>query len=237
MKNPTVTIDSMALEELCFHFDAAVPIFHKISFELPKSGAVWINTRSGDKGRSTLIRILAGLAQPTSGRYLINGQDVTKMSFEEFLPYRMRIGYGFDMGGLMNNRTIFENLALPLQYHGLCDHDEVIQKVGRALDFFSLSKTRGLRPSAISGSQRKLTCLVRAFIHNPQVVFLDDPLTGLKDNDVTRLIQFIREGQQSRGLKQVFFTSEKRFLPEQLQAEELLIGAHFFKVRPMVVAA
>ena len=226
-------IDSLAFDKMSFGYDDGQPMFNDITLELPKASAVWVNTRSGERGRSTIMRILAGLSAPTQGRYLINGEDVSQMSFEQFLPYRVRIGYGFDMGGLLNNRTMFENLSLSLRYHGHYSQDEIISKVGRTMDFFQIARIRNQRPFGVSGSQRKLACVVRAFIHDPQVVFLDDPVNGLKDGDVARLIQHIQDGFVNRGLKQVYFTAEKNHLAEQLNAEELLLGSHFFKIRPV----
>lgn len=227
------SIDSLAFDKMSFGYDDGQPLFNDITLELPKAKAVWVNTRSGERGRSTIMRILAGLTMPTQGSYLINGENVSQMSFEEFLPYRLHIGYGFDMGGLLNNRTMFENLSLPLRYHGHFSQDEVISKVSRTMDFFQIARMRNQKPFGVSGSQRKLACVVRAFIHEPQVVFLDDPMNGLKDGDVTRLLQHIQDGFASRGLKQVYFTAEKNYLAEQLKAEELLLGSHFFKIRPV----
>ena len=70
------------------------------------------------------MRLLAGLEQPTRGAYLINGKNVGEMSFEESLPYRLAIGYGYDYGGLIHNRTLKDNVLLPLIYHKLVSEKE-----------------------------------------------------------------------------------------------------------------
>jgi ABC-type methionine transport system ATPase subunit len=162
---------------------------------------------------------------------LIGGQDVSQMSFEEFLPYRLAIGYSFDFGGLLSNKTVAENLLLPLVYHNLVPQKEAIERVEHALQLFALDQNKDQRPSAIPGSQRKMACVVRAFINWPQVAFLDDPLTGLKQDNVNDLVHYMEESFSVRGLKQVFFTSETPLLAQHFKAEELLISTDWFTSR------
>ncbi|HMN69669.1 MAG TPA: ATP-binding cassette domain-containing protein [Bdellovibrionales bacterium] len=223
-------IHSMVLENMSFGFERAGLLFENISIELPKSRAIWVRSPGG-RGKSTLLRLLAGLMSPTDGRYLINGEDVGQMSFEDFLPYRLSMGYGFDMGGLINNMTIFENLALPLRYHKFIDESEIAERIEQVVEIFGMGQSRGSRPFAVSGSQRKLTCVIRAFIHWPQVVFLDDAMTGLKEDNLNDLIYFVEEAFATRGLKHVFFTSESPVLADRLKAEELLISGDWFTTR------
>ena len=185
----------------------------------------------GGGGRSLLLRILAGLARPQSGKYLINGENVLEMSFEEFMGYRLSIGYGFDMGGLLNNKTLSENLLLPLEYHKLIPSDEARERVQGAMEMFGMTRTQDLRPYSVSGSQRKLTCMIRALIHWPQVAFLDDPITGIKEDNLNDLLYYVEESLATRGLKQIFFTSESPAIAERLKAEELLISCDWFTAR------
>ena len=120
---------------------------------------------------------------------------------------------------------------LPLQYHKLVSEEEAFERVQAAIDMFGMTQSRDLRPFSVSGSQRKITCIVRAFIHWPQVVFLDDPVTGLKEDNLNDLIYFVEESFATRGLKQVFFTSESPELAAKFKAEELLISTDWFTTR------
>jgi ABC-type lipoprotein export system ATPase subunit len=225
--NKRETLQNFALEELTFAYEQGAAIFENVSFEMPKSKAVWIRSPGG-RGKSTLLRLLAGLLAPTSGRVLIDGKNVSDMSFEEFLGYRLSIGYGFDMGGLLNNKTIFENLILPLQYHKMASHEEAVERVEQMIKTFGIGSSRDLRPFAVPGSQRKLTCILRAFIHQPQVVFLDDPATGLKGDNLNDLLEYVEESFATRGLRQVFFSSESPVFATRFKAEELLISTDGF---------
>jgi phospholipid/cholesterol/gamma-HCH transport system ATP-binding protein len=225
-----IPIQSLSFDNVTFGYPGSVPLFENVSFEMPKARAVWVRSPGG-RGKSTLLRILAGLISPQSGSYLINGQPVNEMPFEEFLAYRMSMGYGFDMGGLLNNKTLFENLLLPLQYHKLVGEEEAFERVQSAIDMFGMAQSRDLRPFSVPGSARKLTCIIRSFIHWPQVVFLDDPVTGLKEDNLNDLIYFVEESYATRGLKQVFFTSESPLLASKFKAEELLISCDWFTTR------
>lgn len=224
------TIQSFAFNELTFGFADGNMLFENVTFEMPKSRAVWVRSPGG-RGKSTLLRLLSGLISPQQGQVLINGESVSAMSFEEFLPYRLAMGYGFDMGGLLNNKTIFENLLLPLQYHKITDEEDAASRVQEAIDMFGMGSVKDLRPYAVSGSQRKLACIIRAFIHWPQVVFLDDPVTGLKEDNLNDLFYFVEESFATRGLKQVFFTSESSAFAARFKAEELLISTDWFTTR------
>jgi phospholipid/cholesterol/gamma-HCH transport system ATP-binding protein len=223
-------IQNMQLENVSFGWDSGAPLFENISFDIPTDRAVWLRSPGG-RGKSTMMRLLAGLIPPTAGRYLINGENIADMSFEEALPFRLNMGYGFDMGGLLNNKTVFENLILPLQYHKLTDMEDATERVNSAIDMFGMTTSRDLRPYAIPGSQRKLTCIIRAFMHWPQVVFLDDPMTGLKEDNLNDLYYFVEESFASRGLKQMFFTSESPVFANHFKAAELLISPDWFTTR------
>ncbi len=233
---PIKPVRDLKFDNMSFSFEGAKEtMFENITFEMPKSKAVWVRSPGG-RGKSTLLRLLAGLIPVNSGHYYINGQDVSQMSFEDFLPYRLGMGYGFDFGGLINNKTLAENLILPLVYHKLVGKAEAIERVEHALNLFALDQNKDLRPSEVQGSQRKMTIVIRAFINWPQVVFLDDPLTGLKQDNINDLIHYVEESFSMRGLRQIFFTSESPVLANHFKAEELLISADWFTSR-MVEAA
>lgn len=223
-------VQNLVFDDMTFGYEGGQPLFEKISFELPKAKAVWVRSPGG-RGKSTLLKLLAGLVMPQSGRYTIDGVCVNNMSFEEFLPYRMNIGYGFESGGLLNNRSLAENLLLPLQYHKLTEYDDAQGRVLQAMEMFGMTQVQGLRPFAVSGSQRKLTCMIRALITWPQVVLLDDPVTGLKADNLNDLFYYVEESFATRGLRQMFFTCESPVFADRFKAEELMISTDWFMTR------
>lgn len=189
---------SLHFENLTFHYERQDPLLENVYFEFPVSkrevqdnliayraldkrgtvssqaGVLMIRGAQG-AGSSTVMQILAGLQTPTSGSYLINGVPVENMSFEEFLPFRLRMGYGFDSGGLLSNRTLFENLVLPLNYHKICSPLEAERRVLALMERFQLINFKDLRVAYVSASLRKMTVLIRSIIMEPEILFSDDP--------------------------------------------------------------
>jgi ABC-type transporter Mla maintaining outer membrane lipid asymmetry ATPase subunit MlaF len=203
-----VTIESIKLENVTFGYEGRPAVFERLDFEVPQTPIVWLHGQTG-MGKSSLLKILAGLLTPQSGHYWLNGADALQMSFREFLPYRLSIGYSFEAGGLLANRTIFENLLLPLTFHRLCPEGEAVARVTHWMERFRLNKVRDQRPFAVTGGQRKAAVLLRAFIHHPQLVLLDDATTGLKEETLQAFVELIEECISQHGLKHILFCGEQ----------------------------
>jgi phospholipid/cholesterol/gamma-HCH transport system ATP-binding protein len=150
-------IEKIKFENVCFKFDGSDPVLKSADFEFPENEICWIQSEEG-QGKSTLLQILAGLQMPQIGQYMLNGGNVREMTFEEFLPYRLKIGYSFDYGGLISNRTLKENLLLPLQYHKILSPKEGHKRVDEILERFDFVKSAKERPAHVPGRLRKLTC-------------------------------------------------------------------------------
>ncbi len=132
-------IDSLKFEGVTFTHDGQDPIVQNVDFDFPMNEILWVKAEEG-MGKSSLLQVLAGLQIPQSGKYLINGENAMEMSFEEFLPYRLSIGYSFDYGGLINNKTIYENLMLPLLYHKVVSPQEAHERIQGLMKEFGAEK-------------------------------------------------------------------------------------------------
>jgi ABC-type multidrug transport system fused ATPase/permease subunit len=128
MPDQRVHIQSMRFDQVTIKFPDHEPILNRCDFEFPMQEILWIKSSEG-AGKSSLLQIVAGLENPNGGRFWINQLDVTEMSFEEFLPIRLNIGYSFDYGGLISNRSLYDNLMLPLVYHHLIPPSEAKSRV------------------------------------------------------------------------------------------------------------
>lgn len=175
-------------------------VFKSVNLQLPENAIVQVIGGMG-LGKSAFLKLCAGLLLPTQGQVAINQNPISEMSFEEFLPWRLRIGYGFDAGGLLNNRSVFENLALPLEYHKLLSPDEIKVRVQGLLQRFDLQGVKTKRPAEISSSQRKAASVARALVLEPQMLILDDPTTSLDARAKKELMEWMAEKIKSRILK------------------------------------
>lgn len=218
MTQPRRSIRSIKFEKLTFKFDGHDPVLNQADFEFPLNQILWVKSNEG-AGKSTLLQILAGLENPKSGTYWINEDRVNEMSFEEFLPYRLNMGYSFDYGGLINNRSLFDNLTLPLLYHKLMSEEEAKSWVQQTLARFHVSDLAHERPAHVPGRLRKLTCVLRALVTKPQVLFLDDPSVGLGEETLREFKRYLFELRDSGFCQHVFISSyDERFMSD-LQPE------------------
>ena len=223
-------IKSLHFEKLTFHYEGQEPLLKNVDFEFPigkkeapcnvaagraqdKRGTAFRQPQvvairgAQGAGSSTVMQILAGLLTPTSGSYFINGVPVENMSFEEFLPFRLRMGYGFDTGGLLSNRTLFENLVLPLNYHKICSPQEAERRVLALMERFQLIDSKDLRIAYVSASLRKMTVLIRSIIMDPEILFLDDPDIRISKEVQQMYAELLRELINNGTLHTIFIAS------------------------------
>ncbi len=199
-------IENLRFENVEFGFEGQDPIFEAVDFDFPTDKVVWVKANSG-AGRSSLLQLLACLQVPSKGQYLINDQSVSEMSFEEFLPYRLQIGYGFDFGGLINNRSLLENVTLPLMYHKICSVHEAEERGKRFFDIMNATRFMNERPAMVPGGMRKLTCVLRALITEPQVLLLDDPSVGLGQDAILKYFDLISDLRAKNKVRHIFISS------------------------------
>ncbi len=214
------SIHELRFSAMSFGFDPSQRILSEVDFSFPQNQVAKIDSPAG-AGKSTLLKLLCGLCHPCSGDFLINGQSVNQMSFAEFVPYRLNLGYAFDLGGLLNNRTLRENVELPMLYHGLYPTQDIQARVDLWFERFGLTSVQHERPSAVSGGRRKVACLIRALIHEPEVLLLDEPTVGLAENLVEELTSEVRRRRDQGSLKYIFVVS----------SDERLQQGNFFETR------
>jgi phospholipid/cholesterol/gamma-HCH transport system ATP-binding protein len=212
MPNQRNPIQGLRFDQLTIKFPDQEPLLNRCDFDFPMREVLWVKSSEG-AGKSSLLQILAGLENPNGGRFWINQVDVTEMSFEEFLPYRLNIGYSFDYGGLISNRSLYDNLMLPLVYHHLVSPTNAKQRVLELLKKFDISKMAQERPAHVPGRVRKLTCLLRAIVTEPELLLLDDPSVGLGFDTVQTFVEHLDELRQRGTCKHIIISSyDEKFL-------------------------
>ncbi len=204
--NPVEKIETMKFETLTFAHEGQSPLIYNVDFEFPMNEVVWVKGIEG-QGKSSLLQVLAGLLVPQSGFYYINEKNVLDMSFEEFLPYRLAIGYTFDYGGLISNRTVYDNLILPLAYHKLISMKDAKARVEGVIKAFDIEKFSQERPAHIPGRVRKLVCLLRSLVMQPEVLVMDDPSVGLGQETLYTFVDYIHKMREDGYLKHIFMSS------------------------------
>jgi putative ABC transport system ATP-binding protein len=157
--------------------EGSLTIVHDVSFDIASGESVAIVGASG-AGKSTLLALLAGLDLPTSGRVLLDGQDLAKLDEDGRARLRaQRVGFVFQAFHLIPALTALENVMLPLELSGSSEEARpaAVESLGRV----GLSARTGHYPRQLSGGEQQRVALARAFVTQPAVLFADEPTGNL----------------------------------------------------------
>jgi cell division transport system ATP-binding protein len=150
---------------------------HELSFHARRGEFLFVTGHSG-AGKSTLLRLLLALERPTSGKLLLAGQDIGAISNAEIPFLRRQIGVVFQNHHLLFDRSVFDNVALPLQILGL-PREEIRARVETALERVSLKDMGELLPADLSSGQQQRVGIARAVVHQPALLLADEPTGNL----------------------------------------------------------
>jgi len=154
------------------------PVLRGVNLEIATAEIMVVIGRSGG-GKSVLLRHMIGLVRPDSGKILVDGTDITRMRRSALDPIRSNFGVVFQGGALFDSMSVFDNVAFPLREKSRLGAAQVRERVEEKLEQVGLSGMAEKNPAEISGGMRKRVAIARALITEPQVVFLDEPTTGL----------------------------------------------------------
>ena len=177
-----------------------------VSFQLFEGETLGLVGESGC-GKSTLGRQIVGLEQPTGGRILYKGRDLSHMRKPELKAIRTQLQMVFqDSYSSLNPRKhIFEILAEPMLYHGLAKRGDVYSHVERLLDMVGLPKNcLGRYPHEFSGGQRQRIGIARALSLNPRLLVCDEPVSALDVSIQAQILNLLRDLQKELGLTCIF---------------------------------
>jgi len=159
-------------------------------------------------GKSTMMNMLGCLDTPTSGTYLLNGIDVSKMTDNELAEVRNReIGFIFQTFNLLQRSSALENVMLPLVYAGIPKHQRV-QMAEDTLKHVQLADRMLHKPNELSGGQRQRVAIARALVNNPSIVLADEP-TGNLDSKTSYEIMGLLEEIHKQGNTIIVVTHEE----------------------------
>ena len=164
-------------EKLSKRFPGGFQALKNISLSIDPGEMVFVTGHSG-AGKSTLLKLIGGLESPTSGTVEINGQDITKLS-QSAIPFlRRNFGFVFQDLKLLFDRSVFDNVALPLIISGL-PRSEIAKRVRAALDKVGLLQREKINPVSLSGGEQQRLCIARAVVNKPAILLADEPTGNL----------------------------------------------------------
>jgi len=187
---PGKGVPVIELQNVSLAFDE--PILEDISFKAFEGETIVIVGESGT-GKSTALKLMLRLLIPQQGRVLVDGEDITDLSFEDALEVRQKMGMVFQGAALFDSLTVLENVAYPLREHTNLSDEEIERRVSEKLEFVDLEPDEVLDklPSELSGGMRKRVGIARGMANDPEIMLYDEPTSGLDPlttGTITRLI-------------------------------------------------
>ena len=162
----------------------------ELSLEIPRGSMTFVTGHSG-AGKSTLLKLIALLERPTRGQILIDGQNIARLPARAIPRHRRRIGMIFQDHRLLHDRTVFDNVALPLVIAGT-NPREIPRRVRAALDRVGLLRHERARPITLSSGEQQRVGIARAVVNRPDLLLADEP-TGNLDPELSREIMRLFE--------------------------------------------
>ncbi len=173
------------LEQVLLRYPTGKVALAGISAGIRKGEFVYLIGESG-AGKSTLLRLFYGGLRPSSGRLVVQGQDMRRASEAQIRRLRRRTGIIFQDHRLLFTRTVFENVALPLRVQGW-KTERLIPRVRKVLEYVGLEDRLWSYPEALSGGEQQRVAIARAMAAQPAVILADEP-TGNLDVDTARRV-------------------------------------------------
>ncbi|HJQ20961.1 MAG TPA: ABC transporter ATP-binding protein [Gemmatimonadaceae bacterium] len=187
------------------------PILEDVSFVAREGETVVIVGESGT-GKSTTLKLILRLLVPDSGRVLVDGEDVTPLTFEEALKVRQKMGMVFQGAALFDSLTVFENVAYPLREHTDLGEDDIEARVREKLQFVDLDPDEVIEklPSELSGGMRKRVGIARGMANNPEIMLYDEPTSGLDPLTTGTITRLIMKLQRELGVTSIVVSHDIR---------------------------
>lgn len=204
MENPV--IQAMDLKKIYQMGMVEVHALAGVSFEIQRGEVISIMGPSGS-GKSTLMNLLGCLDRPTSGRYILDGEEVSTLNDDQLAGIRNRkVGFVFQSFNLLSRQSALANVELPLRYAGVTkDRDTRARKM---LESVGLADRVDHRPTELSGGQQQRVAIARALVNDPAILMADEPTGNLDSKSGKEIMELLLNLNQSRGTTVIIVTHD-----------------------------
>lgn len=182
-------------------------IFSGVSLDIPKGKVVAIMGPSGT-GKTTLLRLMAGLLRQENGQVFVDQQNVSALSHKELLKLRKRMGMLFQASALFTDLSVFDNVAFPLRLHTSLPESMIRDIVLMKLQAVGLRGAHALMPAELSGGMTRRVALARAIALDPDIIMYDEPFTGQDPIAMGVLVRLIRTLNDALGITSIIVSHD-----------------------------
>lgn len=192
-------------------YPGPVHALKNVAFQIEKGEFVFLTGPSG-AGKTTLFRMLSAFDRPTSGKVQVGGFDLGRMTRKSLPFFRRHVGIVFQDFRLLRDRSVFENVAVPLLVKGE-GRSSIARKVMEALNWVGLGARADQKPNVLSGGEQQRVAIARAIVHRPGILIADEP-TGNLDPELSEEIVNLMERLCAQGTT-VFVATHDHALVER----------------------
>lgn len=182
-------------------------VLDSVSIEVGRAETKIVLGGSGS-GKSTILKLILGLEKASSGRILVDDDDITDYSEQKLVPVRKKIGMVFQEGALFDSLTVGENVAYRMYEDGVLDDDEIEAVVLRLLGFVGLEEVVDKMPAQLSGGMRRRVAIARALVGNPRILLYDEPTAGLDPITSHTICELVIKLRDLEGVSSIFVTHD-----------------------------
>ena len=187
---------------------------YNVSFDVKKGQFVYLMGPTG-AGKSTIIKVIQKSINIESGSVYINGNNILGLKQNSLAYYRRDIGMIFQDFKLLNDRSVFENIAIPLQIIG-CDQKIIENKISTILSKVGLLDKKYVYPKELSGGEQQKVCVARAIIKSPKIILADEP-TGNLDPSASDDIINLLEDEAKKGTTIIMATHNYPLIEDRIK--------------------
>lgn len=182
-----------------------------ISFSIPDGELVFLAGPSG-AGKSTLLKIIAGIEKPSSGRIIVNGQDITRLRAGSIPYLRRKLGLILQDQHLLNDRSVLANVMLPLIVTG-ASSGEADGRARAALEKVGLADKASAYPLELSGGEQQRIAIARAIVNRPKIILADEPTAFLDRDNANKVLNALK-AFRSAGVTCLISSHDEQFLDQ-----------------------
>jgi phospholipid/cholesterol/gamma-HCH transport system ATP-binding protein len=197
------------LKSVCKAFDKHV-VYQDMSLVISAGETLTVIGGSG-MGKSVCLKLMLGLLHAESGAVLFKGDEVSALDYQGQRELRRRVAMVFQGGALFDSMTIMENVGYALREHTSMSDSEIAERAWECLEMVGLGADRAIltrMPASLSGGMRKRVAIARSIAVRPEVIFYDEPTTGLDPSNIRRIDEMIRKLQRELGVTSVVVTHD-----------------------------